>query len=347
MSTVTPTLDPPIVAVRSARRRVARRTTYALSGLTVVWVAVFLVRITQGDFLISLPDAVRIILGAEIPGASYILMESKLPRAVLGTGVGVALGLAGAIFQTTLHNELASPDIVGVTLGASAAAVFGIVVLGQGGPVISALAVAGALGVALTVRALADGHNGYRLVLLGIGISAVMSAVIQYLFTRVDEFNATKVLQWLGGSLSNVDWRAIGLFFALAVPVVGAIAWRSKVLRVAELGDDLRAGLGAGPGSVDALIALAVILAGLATAVAGPVAFVAFLTGPISRALTGGRTRLVAAALVGAVIVVLGDHIGAYLLGDINLPVGIITGAIGAPALIWLIATGRTTRGSR
>jgi iron complex transport system permease protein len=210
MSTVTPTLDPPIVAVRSARRRVARRTAYAITGLTVVWIAVFLVRITQGDYLISLPDAVRIIRGAEIPGASYILMESKLPRAVLGTGVGVALGLAGAIFQTTLRNELASPDIVGVTLGASSAAVFGIVVLGQSGSVISALAVAGALGVALTVRALADGHNGYRLVLLGIGISAVMSAVIQYLFTRVDEFNATKVLQWLGGSLSNVEWRAIG-----------------------------------------------------------------------------------------------------------------------------------------
>ena len=347
MSTVTPTLDPPIVAVRSARRRVARRTAYAITGLTVVWIAVFLVRITQGDYLISLPDAVRIIRGAEIPGASYILMESKLPRAVLGTGVGVALGLAGAIFQTTLRNELASPDIVGVTLGASAAAVFGIVVLGQGGPVISALAVAGALGVALTVRALADGHNGYRLVLLGIGISAVMSAVIQYLFTRVDEFNATTVLQWLGGSLSNVEWRAIALFFALAVPVLVAIAGLSKLLRVAELGDDLRGGLGAGPGSVDALMALAVILAGLATAVAGPVAFVAFLAGPISRALTGGRTRLVAAALVGAIIVVLGDYIGAYVLGDINLPVGIITGAIGAPALIWLIATGRTTRGSR
>ena len=116
MSTVTPTLEPSIVAVRSARRRVARRTAYAITGLTVVWIAVFLVRITQGDYLISLPDVVRIIRGAEIPGASYILMESKLPRAVLGTGVGVALGLAGAIFQTTLRNELASPDIVGVTL---------------------------------------------------------------------------------------------------------------------------------------------------------------------------------------------------------------------------------------
>jgi iron complex transport system permease protein len=274
-------------------------------------------------------------------------MESKLPRAVLGTGVGAALGLAGAIFQTTLRNELASPDIVGVTLGASAAAVFGIVILGQDGPVISALAVAGALGVALLVRALAQGQNGYRLVLLGIGISAVMQAVIQYLFTRVDEFNATKVLQWLGGSLSNVEWRSIGLFYALVLPVLAAIAWQSRVLRVAELGDDLRAGLGAGSGSIDLLMALAVILAGLATAVAGPVAFVAFLSGPISRALTGGRTRLVPAALVGAVLVVLGDHIGAYLLGDVNLPVGIITGALGAPALIWLIATGATTRGSR
>ncbi len=154
-------------------------------------------------------------------------------------------------------------------------------------------------------------------------------------------------MQWLGGSLSNVEWRSIGLFYALVLPVLAAIAWQSRVLRVAELGDDLRAGLGAGSGSIDLLMALAVILAGLATAVAGPVAFVAFLSGPISRALTGGRTRLVPAALVGAVLVVLGDHIGAYLLGDVNLPVGIITGALGAPALIWLIATGATTRGSR
>jgi iron complex transport system permease protein len=340
-------IAPAIDAVQAARRQVSRRTAYAVVGLLALWVVAFIVRITQGDFLISLPDTLRIVRGAEIPGASYILMESKLPRAVLGTGVGAALGLAGAIFQTTLRNELASPDIVGVTLGASAAAVFGIVILGQDGPVISALAVAGALGVALLVRALAQGQNGYRLVLLGIGISAVMQAVIQYLFTRVDEFNATKVLQWLGGSLSNVEWRSIGLFYALVLPVLAAIAWQSRVLRVAELGDDLRAGLGAGSGSIDLLMALAVILAGLATAVAGPVAFVAFLSGPISRALTGGRTRLVPAALVGAVLVVLGDHIGAYLLGDVNLPVGIITGALGAPALIWLIATGATTRGSR
>ena len=117
--------------VRTARRRPARRHRLVIGGLSLVLFGAFAARVLLGDFTFTIPDFFRILFGEEIPGASFILMESKLPRAVLGVLVGVAFGVGGAIFQTTLRNPLASPDIIGVSLGASAAAVFAIVALDQ------------------------------------------------------------------------------------------------------------------------------------------------------------------------------------------------------------------------
>jgi iron complex transport system permease protein len=118
--------------------------------------------------------------------------------------------------------------------------------------------------------------------------------------------------------------------------------WLARALPVTELGDDTAAGLGVGPGRTDALLFVGVLLVAVAVAAAGPVAFVAFLAGPLARALNRGRTTLLGAGLVGALIVVTGDYVAAYAIPDTNLPVGVITGAIGAPFLLWLI--GRRTR---
>ncbi|HET7684224.1 MAG TPA: iron chelate uptake ABC transporter family permease subunit, partial [Marmoricola sp.] len=198
--------------VRRARRRPARRTRLVVGGLAAALLLAFAARTMLGDFLITVPDFFRILAGDDIPGASYILMESKLPRAVLGVLVGGALGLGGAIFQTTLRNPLASPDIIGVSLGASAAAVFAIVTLAARGWTVSAAAVLGALAVAVLVRwqAGAVGRSGaHRLVLIGIGVSAALQSVVQYLFTRADVYDAQLVLRWLTGSLNAASWPVI------------------------------------------------------------------------------------------------------------------------------------------
>lgn len=309
-------------------------------------VLVFCARTMLGDFIITLPDFFAILFGKDIPGATFILMESKLPRAVLGILVGVAFGVGGAIFQTTLRNPLASPDIIGIAFGASAAAVFAIVVLGQTGLPVSVAAVLGAVGIAGTVRWLAGSTGGYRLVLIGVGLAAALQSVVQYLFTRADEWDAQKVLQWLTGSLNNVDWPTIRVFALLVALLLVPVVWLSRSARITELGEDAATGLGVGVRRSDLLLLLAVLLVAVATAAAGPVAFAAFLSGPIARALNGGRTTLLGAGLVGAVLLVSADYVGAYAIPDLNMPVGVVTGAFGAPFLLWLLATGRTSRRS-
>ena len=299
-----------------------------------------------GDFTYTIPDFFRILFGADLPGATYILMESKLPRAVLAVLVGTCFGLGGGIFQTTLRNPLASPDIIGVSAGASASAVVAIVVLDLQGLSVSAAAVLGALGVALLARAVAGGDTGFRLVLVGVGLAAALQSVIQYVFTRADEYDAHLVLRWLTGSVSGADWPTIRVLCVVLLVLLPVAAGLARSVPETELGEDAAAGLGVPRRRSEVMLLLAVVLTAVGVAAAGPIAFVAFLAGPIARALNGGRTTLAGAALVGATIVVAADYVADYLLVDINFPVGVVTGALGAPFLLWLLASGRTGRRS-
>lgn len=338
-------LAPAVEVVRRARRAPRRRLRLVLAALTALLVTVFLARVLLGDYTITVADAVRILGGADIPGATFILMESKLPRAVLGLLVGLALGVSGGVFQATFRNPLASPDIIGVGMGASAAAVVAMVLLGLEGLAVSGLAVAGAVAAALVVRAVAGPAGGQRLVVVGIGIAAGLQSVIQYVFTRADVWDAHEVLRWLSGSVSSADWPTIRILAGLLAVLLAATAYAARSLRATELGADTAAGLGVSPRSSEWLLLLGVLLTAVAVAAAGPIAFVAFMSAPIARALNGGVTTLLGSALVGATIVVAADYLGDYLLVDINVPAGVVTGAIGAPFLLWLLArgTGRRT----
>ena len=347
---MTVTIDPAVTSaprttdghgvVRRARRAPIRRHRRLLAALTVTVVAAFAARVLLGDYTVTIPDFFRILGGEQIPGASFIVMESKLPRAVLAVLVGVAFGMGGAIFQTTLRNPLASPDVIGVSLGASAAAVTMLTLADWSGWSVSAAAVAGALAVALTIRLIAGDHSGFRLVLAGIGLAAAMQSVIQYVFTRVDEYDVQLVLRWLTGSVNGVAWSTIGLLALALAVLLPATLWMARDLPATELGEDAAAGLGVGRFRTDLLMLLGVLLVAVGVAAAGPVAFVAFLSGPIARALNQGRTTLLGAGLVGAVIVLVGDYAGAYAFAELNLPVGVVTGAFGAPFLLWLLARG-------
>lgn len=314
----------------------------------------FFASVLLGSYTVTIPDFFTIVAnhltgGPKIPGASFIVMEDKLPRAVIGTMIGTAFGLAGALFQTMLRNPLASPDVIGISSGASAAAVVAIVVFGASGGAVSAAALAGALAVAGLIYAISSGGAGRgdaagnRLVLAGVGIAAALQAVVSFLMTRADIRTAADVLVWLNGSLNSANWDRAGILFlalAVLVPAVGAIA---GPLRVLELGDDAAAGLGVRVNAARvAVVVIAVALAAVATAAAGPVSFVAFLAGPIARRVTG-KASMPASALVGALIVLAADYFAAnlapLLLDGTVLPVGVVTGALGAPFLLWLLVT--------
>ncbi|WP_246657738.1 FecCD family ABC transporter permease [Arthrobacter yangruifuii] len=304
--------------------------------------ALFAVYVLLGTYSFTIPDFFRILFGEQIPGATYILMESKLPRAVVGTLIGLGFGIAGAVFQTLLRNPLASPDIIGISYGASASAVCAIVLFGAAGTAVSAAALTGALLVALAIYLLSrrGGVAGYRLVLVGIGFAAVLQALVNFLLTRTDIRTASEALVWLNGSLNNSSWDRAAVLAGFLLVLLPAAAVLARTLRGLELGDDAAAGLGIRVERARlGLIVVAVGLAAAATAAAGPVAFIAFLSGPIARRLMHGQASLLAAGLVGSCIVLAADFVGANLVPGVTLPVGVVTGALGAPFLLWLLVT--------
>lgn len=346
MTTLAPVPVEHAAVVRSARSAPRRRLLLMWAGLSLATFGAFLARVLLGDFTFTLPDAIAIVFqDKQIPTATFILMETKLPRAVLAVLVGVAFGVSGAIFQASLRNPLASPDIIGVGMGASAAATFAIVVVGATGYDLALWGAGGALAMALLVRFV--GGSGSQLILVGVGATVALQALIQYLFTRADEYDAHIALRWLTGSVSEATWEQIQLVAVGLLVLLPLVAILVRSLSIAELGPDLATGLGVGQRRTDAVLLLAVLLVALGVAAAGPVSFVAFLAAPIARARNGGRRTLVGSGLAGALIVVAAEYPADYLFPDVNYPVGVITGALGAPFLLWLLATGRAGRSAR
>lgn len=335
-----------LLTLRAVRRGVRRRQLLLLVGLGALVVALFLVRALLGDYRVSFVDGIRMISGTTIPGASFIFMESTLPRACMSVLAGAAFASAGAAFQSMLRNPLASPDVLGINLGASAAAVFAVVLLGWTGMPVALVAFAGAVAVAVTIHGFA-GRGGAatgRMILVGVGLAAVLSSVVHWVLLRADIYRAQDALVWLTGSLGSVSWSEIvrlGVVVAIGLPLLTVV---TRQLGVLGLGDDLAAGLGVRAHRLRVLItALVVLLTASATAVCGPIAFVGFLSGPIARRLAGGRTSVPAAALVGAAMVLAADHVSAYADPDTAYPVGVVTGLAGAPVLVWLLVAGRRT----
>jgi iron complex transport system permease protein len=321
-------------------------------ALAVAVLAMVALTLSYGEFQISLPDVVRSLLGQPTPpGVDYIMHSLRLPLALTGTLVGLALGLAGAIFQQLTRNPLASPDVIGVSSGASAAAVLAILVAGATGTQVSIAALLGALLTTAVIYLLSwqRGVSGYRFVLIGIGVAAALNSVTSFLLTRSDVRVASDALVWLTGSITGRTWTQVRPLAVAVVLLMPAALLLGRSLAGLQLGDDLARGLGLRvERSRLALLLVAVGLAGSATAAAGPVAFVAFVAGPIAaRLVGGGRPVLFPAGLVGALVVLVADFIGAHLLGPTEFPAGVITGVVGTPYLLWLLATSnRTGRGA-
>jgi iron complex transport system permease protein len=263
----------------------------------------------------------------------------------MGVLAGASFGLAGITFQTLLRNPLASPDIVGISSGASAAAVVAIVLLSLSEGVVSAVALVAALLTALLIYVLAykDGVVGTRLILIGIGVSAMLESVVAYVIVRAASWDLQVAMRWLTGSLNGASWNEIvplALAFVVLAPM---LLLQSRNLALMQQGDDSALALGVRVERTRLLVILAAVgLIAFATAAAGPIAFVAFMSGPIaSRILRDGRTLMVPSALVGALLVLAADMLGQYAFGT-RYPVGVITGVLGAPFLVYLLV--RTNR---
>lgn len=349
MSAVLDRAPAPVGIVAAGRRARTRRRRVVLGVLAVLLLAAVVATLCVGERTYSPLTVVRVLLGEQVPGASFTIDTLRTPRMLTGLLVGIGFGMGGVVFQTMLRNPLASPDIIGISAGSSAAAVLGITVVGLSGPALSVVAVVAGIAVAAAIYALSwrRGVQGARLILVGIAVGAMLDSVISYAMTRAGVYDANEALRWLTGSLNSAFWPGVGplaLAMAVLVPTTLVLARRLDAL---QLGDDTASALGVRPDHARlSLLVVAVALVAVATAAAGPVAFVAFLSGPIAHRLVRGTgSLLVPAALVGALLVLLGDFAGQHLLGS-RFPVGVVTGVLGAPYLLWLLARTNRSGGS-
>lgn len=314
-------------------------------GAAVLAAGLGLVALGSGDYPMGPTAVLRTLVGGGTPAEQFIVHELRLPRLVTALLVGAALSLAGTVFQSLVRNPLGSPDILGFTQGASAGALV-VIVLGGSSLALAGAAVVGGLATGLVIYALAwrRGVHGFRLILVGIGISAILTGVNGYLLTRAPLMDAARAVLWLTGSLDGRGWANAGpLLVVLVVLAPVVLIGCGTALRMMELGDDTASALGVPVRRLRlVLLAAAVLLVSFAAAAAGPVSFVALVAPHVTKRLTRAPgPNLLPSMAVGAALLVGADLVAQRAFPGHQLPVGVVTGVIGGGYLVWLLAMER------
>ncbi|MBH1936059.1 iron ABC transporter permease [Streptomyces sp. AV19] len=343
----TQTLPTGYALVRAGRRgsfllhRRAAVTALCLAGALA---AVCLAYLCVGEEFVSPGEVIDVLLGR--PSAQELTVGTfRLPRMTVGILVGAAFGIAGGLIQTVARNPLASPDIIGVSQGAGALTVGAMTFGVTSFALLPYVSMAGGLLAAALVYLFAwrGGLHAGRFVLIGIGFAVALRAIIQLFLTSGDYLVAQQAKVWLTGSLNDAGWdRAAPVAWTLLLLAV-PLCWAARAQRTVALDDDTATALGVRLNRVrGGLVLIGVVLASVATGAAGPVDFVALLAPQIARRTARtAQTPLVCSALTGALIVVLADLLARRLFAPTELPVGVLTAAVGAPYLIRLIIKGR------
>lgn len=314
-----------------------RRPLAATLGLGLLVALAATAALFFGSYPITAAGLWEALAGRADPIAAMIVLDHRLPRILTAIGAGAALGLAGSMIQTMLRNPLAAPDIIGFTAGANVGAL--LAVLLTGGMILTGALAGGAL-AACAVIALAwrGGLDTQRLILVGLGASLSLGAAADLLLSFTDENTAAEMARWLTGTLHARGPGDVVQIWGGLLLLAPAVAWLGFPLGRMALSDDIITGLGLPLARLRlAITVLAIALVALAVSVAGPLPFVAFVSGPIARRLTGGGgPTLVAAALTGAAVT-LGADLAARAIPVFRLPAGVFTAMVGASVLIWLL----------
>lgn len=325
------------------RQGYTRRKTRLISVnilLLVLTVCICVMMLLYGKTNYDLNTVIKVLSGEQIQGATFAIATLRLPRMLCGLLAGLAFGMAGNTFQTMLRNPLASPDVIGISSGSSVAAVFCILVLRVSGSSVSIAAVISGIIVASLIYVLSkgSGFSGGRLILIGIGMQAMINALISYLLSKASQHDLGAALRWLSGSLNGMRIEDVPTLFIVVVIFGITILCLTKELQTLELGDEFATTLGIKINLIRIILILSsVFLTAFATAVTGPIAFVAFLSGPIAARLVGlGASNVLSSGLVGALLILVADMIGQFAFGT-RFPVGVVTGILGAPYMLFLL----------
>lgn len=325
-----------------------RRAAVTAVSLAVVLALVCVTYLSVGESFVPPSEVLKVVFGQQ-SADRLVVGTLRLPRMVLGLLVGVAFGISGGLIQTVARNPLASPDIIGISQGAGALTVGAMTFGVTSFTVLPYLSIVGGLTAAALVYAFAwrGGLHATRFVLIGIGFAIALRSITTLFITKGDVLVAQQAQVWMTGSLNGRGYDEATPLLIVLIVMLPAVAWAAYAQRTVSMDDDTATALGVRLGGVRlGLVVLGVVLASVATGAAGPVDFVALLAPQISRRMTRtAQIPLLCSALMGAVIVVLGDLLARVVLAPTELPVGVLTAAVGAPYLIWLIIRSRTAGG--
>ncbi len=293
-----------------------------------------------GDKIYPIEEIVASLFGRQIAGISFIVITLRLPRMLAGLFAGFAFGVAGYLFQTILRNPLANPNVLGITSGSSAAAVLCMTVLHTSDTMVSVASIIAGFATVMIMYGLSRGESFSigRLILIGIAMQAMLDAVISYLLLASAQQDLPAALQWLSGSLNGVQIEKLPSLIVTVIFLTVVAILFGKSLTTLALGEEIAISLGVAVNQTRILLVVSsVLLIAMATAVTGPIAFISFLAGPIANRLAGiGFSNIIPAGLVGADLVLLADLTGQFAFAY-RFPVGVVTGLLGAPYLIWLL----------
>lgn len=321
--------------------RIHRRPAIVTAVLTLAIAATLVLALTLGPGG-STPATMLYGLSPDAAPEYRLVFEWRASRAVAAVVFGACLAMSGAIFQSLTRNPLGSPDIIGLNAGAYAGVV-GVIMLGGTSFLATAAgAVTGGVVAAAAVYGLAyrQGITGFRLIIVGIGVGAILQALTSWFSVKADLDVALRAAIWGAGTLSGMQWSTLGAAAIAAVIVALALPKIGRSLPQFALGDDVAASLGMRVELAKVgLVLVGVALMALVTAVAGPISFIALAAPQIAQRLTGGGggLALVPSALVGAVLLAIADLVAQYALPGIKLPVGAVTVVIGGAYLVWLL----------
>ena len=329
----------------SLRLRV--RTVAVCAALLTSAFGVAVLALGTGDVVLSPAEVLAALAGRGSPVADLVVLDLRLPRVLLALAVGAALGLSGAIFQALTRNPLGSPDVIGFNTGAFTGVLLVTVTIGNGYYPVAAGALAGGLATALAVHLLAyrRGVQGFRLIIVGIAVSAVLTSVNQWFVVTADLQAAYAASVWEQGSLNGLDWKQVPPVAASLAVLLAALAACGPRLLLLELGDEVATGLGVRVERARiAYLALGVALIAVATAAAGPVAFVALAAPQLAQRLTGSAgIALVPAASMGALLLVSSDWVAQHAFAPTQLPVGVVTVTLGGAYFAWMLTRAART----